>query len=52
MTLKWKRAAKTEETNEQKYSDFIWFIERIQMRMAFGLLSERSGEKTSSLRTF
>ena len=26
---------------------FDWFIERIQMRVAFGWLSEHSGEKTS-----
>ena len=29
-----------------------WFIEQIQTRVAFGWLSERSGEKTSCLRTF
>ena len=31
---------------------FDWFIERIQIRLAFGWLSERSGEKTSRPRTF
>ena len=31
---------------------FDWFIERIQTRVAFGWLSERSGEKTSCPRTF
>ena len=31
---------------------FDWFIERIQTRVAFGWLSERSGEKTSRPRTF
>ena len=31
---------------------FDWFIERIQTRVAFGWLSERSGGKTSRLRTF
>ena len=31
---------------------FDWFIERIQTRVAFSLLSERSGEKTSYPRTF
>ena len=31
---------------------FDWFIERIQTRLAFGRLSERSDEKTSCLRTF
>ena len=31
---------------------FNWFIEGIQTRVAFGWLSERSGEKTSRPRTF
>ena len=31
---------------------FDWFIERIQTRVAFGWLSERSAEKTSCPRTF
>ena len=31
---------------------FDWRIEWIQTRMAFGLLSKRSGEKTSCQRTF
>ena len=31
---------------------FDWFIERIQTRVAFGWLSERSGERTSRPRTF
>ena len=31
---------------------FDWFIERIQTRVAFGWLSECSGEKTSCPRTF
>ena len=44
MTLKWKRANKTETTNEWKQR-FDWFIERIQTRVAFGWLSEHSGEK-------
>ena len=30
---------------------FDWFIERIQTPVAFGWLSERSGEKSSCLRT-
>ena len=29
-----------------------WFIERIQTRMTFGWLSERSAEKTSCLNNF
>ena len=46
-------------TREQKRNNkrteierFDWFIERIQTRVAFGWLSERSGEKTSCPRTF
>ena len=31
---------------------FDWFIERIQTRVAFGWLSERSGEKTSCPKNF
>ena len=31
---------------------FDWFIERIQTRVAFGCLRERSGEKTLYQRTF
>ena len=31
---------------------FDWFIERIQTRVAFGWLSEHSGEKASRVRTF
>ena len=51
MTLKWKRANKTEKTNEWEQR-FDWFIERIQTRVAFGRLSEGSSEKTSCPRTF
>ena len=47
------------ETREQNRNNkrteierFDWFIERIQTRVAFGWLSERSGEKTSCPRTF
>ena len=31
---------------------FDWFIEQIQTRVAFGWLSERTGEKTYCPRTF
>ena len=31
---------------------FDWFMERIQTRVPFGRLSERSGEKTLCPRTF
>ena len=51
MTLKWKRANKTETTNEWKQR-FDWFIERIQTRVAFGWLSEHSGKKTSCPKNF
>ena len=47
---------KTREQNRNnkrtEIERFDWFIERIQTRVAFGWLSERSGEKTSCLRTF
>ena len=47
---------KTREQNRNKkrteIERFDWFIERIQTRVAFGWLSERSAEKTSSSRTF
>ena len=51
MTSKWKRANKTETTNEWKQR-FDWFIERIQTRMAFGWLSEHSGEKNFNPENF
>ena len=47
------------ETREQNRNNkrmeierFDWFIERIQTRVAFGWLSERSRKKTSCPRTF
>ena len=47
---------KTREQNRNnkrtEIKRFDWFIERIQTRVAFGWLSERSGEKTSCPRTF
>ena len=47
---------KTRELNRNnkrtEIGRFDWFIERIQTRVAFGWLSERSGEKTSRPRTF
>ena len=47
---------KTREQNRNnkrtEIERFDWFIERIQTRVAFGWLSERSGEKTSRPRTF
>ena len=42
---------KTREQNinnkRKEIERFDWFIERLQTRVAFGWLSERSGEKTS-----
>ena len=52
MTLKCKRANKTGNNKRTEIKRFDWFIERIQTRMAFGWLSEHSGEKTSRPRTF
>ena len=47
---------KTREQNRNnkrtKIERFDWLIERIQKPVAFGWLSERSGEKTSFSRTF
>ena len=47
---------KTREQNRNnkrtKIKRFDWFIERIRTRVAFGWLSERSGEKTLCPRTF
>jgi len=46
---------KTREQNRNnkrtEIERFDWFIERIQTRLAFGWLSERSGEKTSRPKT-
>ena len=46
---------KTRERNMHKRTEigrFDWLIEQIQTHVAFGWLSERSGEKTSCPRTF
>ena len=47
---------KTREQNKNnkrtEIQRFDWFIERIQTHLAFGWLSERSDEKTSSLKNF
>ena len=47
---------KTREQNRNKkraeIERFDWFIERIQMRVAFGCLSERSAEKNFMLENF
>ena len=52
MTLKWKRADQNRNNKRTEIERFDWFIKRIQTRVAFGWLSERSGEKTSCPRTF
>ena len=45
--------ARTNRNNKRKEIDrFDWFVERIQTRVAFGWLSERSGIKTSCPRNF
>ena len=47
---------KTREQNRNnkrtEIERFDWFVERIQTRVAFGWLSERSGEKTSCPKNF
>ena len=45
MTLKWKRADQNRNNKRTEIERFDWFIKRIQTRVAFGWLSERSGEK-------
>ena len=52
MTLTRKRVNKTEKNKRTKKERFEWFIERIQTSVAFGWLSERSGEKTSCPKNF
>ena len=52
MALKGKRAEKKNRNKRTETERFDWFIERIQMRVAFGWLSEHSGEKTSGATTF
>ena len=51
MTLRWKRANKTETTNERKQSDLIGLTNGYK-RVTFAWLSGRSGEKTSRPKTF
>ena len=51
----WPRQGTRKQNGNNKRTEierFDWFIERIQTRVAFGWLSERSGEKTSCPRTF
>ena len=50
--LEMKTRKQNRNNRQTKIERFDWFIERIWTRVAFGWLSERSGEKTSCLRTF
>ena len=49
--LKMKTRRQNGDTKQTEIERFDWFIEWIQTRMAFGWLSENSGEKTCQ-RTF
>ena len=40
------------KNKQMEMEQFDWLIKRIQTRVAFGWLSERSGEKTPCSRTF
>ena len=50
--LEMKTSEQNRNNKRTEIERFDWFIERIQARLAFGWLSERSGEKTSCPRTF
>ena len=50
LEMKTREQNRNNKRTEIERSD--WSIERIQTRVAFGWLSERSGEKTSCPRTF
>ena len=50
--LEMKTRKQNRNNKRTKIKRFDWFIERIQTRLAFGWLSERSGEKTLCPRTF
>ena len=50
--LETKTRQQNRNNKRAEIGQFDWFIERIQTRVAFGLVSERSGEKTSRPRTF
>ena len=50
--LETKTRQQNRNNKRAEIGQFDWFIERIQTRLAFGWLSERSGEKTSRPRTF
>ena len=50
--LEMKTREQDRNSKRTKIERFDWFVERIQTRVAFGWLSERSDEKTSCPRTF
>ena len=51
--LEIKKHEQNRNNKRTEIEQFDWFIERIwQTRVAFGWLSERSGEKSSRPRTF
>ena len=50
--LETKRREQNRNNKRIEIGRFDWFIERIQTRVAFGWLSERSGEQTSRPRIF
>ena len=50
--LETKTRQQNRNNKRAEIGQFDWFIERIQTRLAFGWLGERSGEKTSRPRTF
>ena len=50
--LETKTRQQNRNNKRAEIGQFDWFIERIQTRLPFGWLSERSGEKTSRPRTF
>ena len=50
--LEMKTREQDRNSKRTKIQRFDWFVERIQTRVAFGWLSERSDEKTSCPRTF
>ena len=50
--LEMKTRKQNRNNRQTKIERFDWFIEWIWTRVAFGWLSEPSGEKTSCLRTF
>ena len=50
--LEMKTLEQNRNNKRTEIERFDWFIERIQTRVAFGWLSERSAEKTSCPGTF